>query len=56
MLVSQEIKNLIKRKLSKAQSLLKLTETHDKEYGTDNKALKEHLNKLIDNYCKILEM
>lgn len=56
MLVSQEVKNLIKRKLTKSQSLLKSVEAHDKEYGTNNAELKGHLTKLIDNYHKILEM
>ena len=54
MLVSEKIKEIIKKEVKSQQSVIKVLENQEKEYGLQFPKEKEIINKSIEYYNKIL--
>ena len=54
MLVSEQIKEIIKKEVKSQQSVIKVLENQEKEYGFQFTKEKEMINKSIEYYNKVL--
>ena len=54
MLVSEKIKEIIKKEVKSQQSVIKVLENQEKEYGFQFTKEKEMINKSIEYYNKVL--